>query len=488
MQLQICLISSLLSICSAQQVPNWLGRVFHNPFRIDVIRRNPVPPPAAPTQHRTAPATSPCPDGCDTGYVCFGGGCQKTGDSLCSPMCEESHTCHHGHCHYEPCRPSCRNGERCINGRCESVPCRPRCQAGSVCVRGQCERDMGGVCEPPCPPGYRCHDGHCDSEHSSPHETCDPACPPGYKCHDSHCDPDHTTTSTTCDEHRPCPPNSRCVDGHCTGEALTVGAVSPTDVRSVNPGQAAPSLPFNPAGPISPLIPGAQPGPFSPGIPNSQTNFMTPNDPNSRWLVRDSSGSRIPWARPPPTLIRPGSNLPDNTITAGASGPVDLNPVPNAVDLFPMTNSFPPRPQQPSSNRPSGIGIGSSPLSGSSQIGTGMSLPPLTSLISPPGTHPVSPGAQMPPAGPPQVPAQGQGNGGIFIPDIAEICQGGNCNGAPLAPGSNVGLLNQRTAAAPQMVGRGDNCGELTCFENEFCFDPITSTCIGVNTGDPRVP
>lgn len=89
MQLQICLISSLLSICSAQQVPSeyssvlsllhcktlrwmckrqppllsldWLGRVFHNPFRIDVIRRNPVPPPAAPTQHRTAPATSPCP-------------------------------------------------------------------------------------------------------------------------------------------------------------------------------------------------------------------------------------------------------------------------------------------------------------------------------------------------------------------------------------------------------------------------------------------
>ena len=28
--------------------------------------------------------------------------------------------------------------------------------------------------------------------------------------------------------------------------------------------------------------------------------------------------------------------------------------------------------------------------------------------------------------------------------------------------GSNVGLLNQRTAAAPQMVGRGDNCGEVS--------------------------
>lgn len=464
MRLQICLLSSIFYICSAQQ-NNIMGRIFHNPFMVRVIRRDPQPPPPAARPH--APS-SPCPDGCDPGYVCYGGGCQKMGDSLCSPMCEEHHTCHHGHCHYEPCRPSCGNGQRCINGRCEDVPCRPRCLAGFVCNRGSCDRDRGGQCTPACPPGYRCHDGHCDLLNSNPHETCD----------------------------RPCPPPSRCVNGHCTGEALTVGAVSPTDVRSVNniptpnlPNQPnlpnLPNLPFLQPGPRSPFVPGSQSGPFPSLIPNEQTNSLPSNDPNSRWLARDSSGSRVIWARPSPTIIRPGgaTNIQDNSRVPGSSGPIDPNPFPNAADLFPpMTENSNSLPPFNLPRGPANVGGGSSPLSGVSNSGTGMSLPPLTALG---GLNPQA----MPPA---QGPVQGRtGNGGeLFIPDIAEICQGGNCNGAPLAPGSNVGL-NQRPIVPQtqtQMVGRGDNCGELTCFENEFCFDPLTSTCIGVNTGDPRAP
>lgn len=470
MWLQICLLSSIYYICSAQQ-NNFRGRIFPNPFMVRVIRRDPQPPPPA-TLTRPRASSSPCPDGCDPGYVCYGGGCQKMGDSLCSPMCEENHTCHHGHCHYEPCRPSCGNGQRCINGRCEDIPCRPRCLAGFVCNRGSCDRDRGGQCTPACPPGYRCHDGHCDVLNSNPHhETCD----------------------------RPCPPPSRCVEGHCTGEALTVGAVSPTDVRSVNNNnptshlpnqpnfQNLPNLPFLTRGQIPPFVPGSQPGQFSPLTPNEQTNSLPSNDPNSRWLVRDSSGTRFPpFMRPAPEIIRPGgaTNIPNNPRVPGSSGQIDPNPFPNAADLFPPitenSNSLPPFSLP---RGPSNIGGGSSPLSGVSNSGTGMSLPPLTALG---GLNPRA----MPPA---QGPVQGRpGNGGeLLIPDIAEICQGGNCNGAPLAPGSNVGLNNQRPTAPQtqtQMVGRGDNCGEMTCFENEFCFDPMTSTCIGVNTGDARAP
>lgn len=221
------------------------------------------------------------------------------------------------------------------------------------------------------------------------------------------------------------------------------GAVSPTDVRSVNnnnptsnlPNQPnfpnPPNLPFLPPGQISPFVPGSQPGLFYPLTPNEQTNSLPSNDPNSRWLVRDSSGTRFPpFMRPAPEIIRPGgaTNIPNNPRVPGSSGQIDPNPFPNAADLFPPitenSNSLPPFSLP---RGPSNIGGGSSPLSGVSNSGTGMSLPPLTAIggINPPA---------MPPA---QGPVQGRpGNGGeLHIPDIAEICQGGNCNGAPLGPG-----------------------------------------------------
>ncbi|XP_062576190.1 uncharacterized protein LOC134238075, partial [Saccostrea cucullata] len=357
---------------------------------------------------------------------------------------------------------------------------KPRCRNGEVCNKGICQRVGNSQCSPSCPPGYVCH---CDS--------------PG----DCHCDVLNARPHPTCD--RPCPPNSRCIDGHCTGIALTVGAVNPNDVRPVNPVQSLPNMPFSQTGPLSPLGPNSeassmipvvpnnrpispinrnsQTGPFSSLIPNSRTN--TNINPNSRWTVRDSSGSRVPWARPPPIIIKPGSSS-DLSPIPGSSGPIDLNPSPN-TELFPMTDNIPAAvPQTPSRGL-----FGTSALSGTSESGTGMSLPPLSGLL-PGGGVPPTQNRPAQPVVPQQPIPPGPGGPGpdiIRIPDIAEVCQGNNCVGAPLGPGSNVGL-NQRPEVPQNTAGRGDNCGQLTCFENEFCFDALTSTCMGVNTGDARIP
>ncbi|XP_061164929.1 uncharacterized protein LOC133173875 [Saccostrea echinata] len=488
MYLPICILSSLFHICSAQQsVADVMTRIFHNPFRVRIVPRVPGPPPSfsrraqspSPVSRRVPPPVSPCPGGCDEGYVCYGGGCQRKGSSLCNPICKESQTCHHGHCHFEPCRPACGNGQRCINGKCEDKPCEPRCRNGEICNKGICEKVGGTQCSPLCPPGYVCHcdsrgDCHCDSLNARPHQTCD----------------------------RPCPPNSRCIDGHCTGEALTVGAVTPNEVRPVNPVQTIPNVLFPQTGSISPLVPNSetasiipvvpnnrpispiirntQNGPFSSIIPNSQTNTRTSIDPNSRWNVRDSSGSRVPWARPPPIIIRPGSSS-DISPFPGSSGPIDLNPI-SDTDLFPMTDNVPAAVPQSQSR---GV-FGTSALSGTSESGTGMSLPPLSDLLPGGGVPPIQ-NRPAQPAVPQQPIPPGPVADVIRIPDIAEVCQGNNCVGAPLSPGSNVGL-NPRPVVPQNTAGRGDNCGQLTCFENEFCFDAVTSTCMGVNTGDARIP